>query len=91
MVVHNNIKERDRLQILAWTISIERNILGSDHRKSECGGEMGCVNKAVDMAIPGRKVVVSNADYMYTWCSTNLCLDEFDSKRRFFGGEKYYY
>ena len=66
------------------TIPIERNFFGSDHGKSECDGEVGCVNKAVDMAVLGRKVVVSNADDMYTWCSTNLCLDEVGSKRRFF-------
>lgn len=66
------------------TIAIERNFFGSDHGKSECDGEVGCVNRALDMAVLGRKVVVSDADDIFTWCSTNLCLDEVCSKRRFF-------
>jgi len=41
---------------------IERNFFGSDHGKSECDGEVGCINRAVDMAILGRKTVVSDAN-----------------------------
>ena len=66
-------------------IKIQRNFFGSDHGKSECDGEVGCINRAVDMAILGRKTVVADAEDLYTWCSTsNLCLNEAGSKRRFF-------
>ena len=45
---------------------------------------VGYVNKSLDMAILGRKVIVSNADDMYAWCATHLCLDEVGSKRQLF-------
>lgn len=66
-------------------IQIERNYFGSDHGKSECDGELGCINRAVDMAILGRHACITDAEDMYAWCSkSNLCLDEAGSKRRFF-------
>ena len=36
-------------------LSIERSYFGSDHGKSECDGEVGCINRAVDLAVLGRK------------------------------------
>nr|XP_022298154.1 uncharacterized protein LOC111107308 isoform X2 [Crassostrea virginica] len=62
---------------------IERNYFGSDHGKSECDGEVGSLNRSVDMAIVGRKAIVSDAKDLYSWCMENLCLDEPGSKRTF--------
>ncbi|WAR02999.1 hypothetical protein MAR_009557, partial [Mya arenaria] len=36
-------------------VHIEWNFFGSDHGKSECDGEVGCINRAVDIALLGRK------------------------------------
>lgn len=66
-------------------VHVEWNYFGSDHGKSECDGEVGCINRAVDIALLGRKVIISNAEDMFTWCSeSNLCLDEPGSKRKFY-------
>ena len=70
---------------------IEWNYFGSNHGKSECDGEtecdweVGCVNRAVDIALFGRKIIISNAEEMFEWCAlSNLCFDEIGSKRRLF-------
>ena len=64
---------------------IEWNYFGSNHGKSECEGEVGCINRAVDIALFGRKIIISNAEDMFEWCvSSNLCFDEIGSKRRLF-------
>ena len=72
-------------QISLKDVPIEWNYFGSDHGKSECDGEVGSINRAVDIALLGRKVIISNAEEMFEWCaSSNLCFDEIGSKRRFF-------
>ena len=54
-------------------ISMERGYFGSEHGKSESDGETGVINRALDRAIVGRKVVINSADKMVAWCSDNLC------------------
>ena len=72
-------------QISLKDVHIELNYFGSDHGKSECDGEVGCINRAVDIALLGRKIIMSNAEEMFEWyASSNLCFDEIGSKRRFF-------
>ncbi|WAR25842.1 LOW QUALITY PROTEIN: VRTN-like protein, partial [Mya arenaria] len=66
------------------SIHVDRSYFGSDHGKSECDGELGSINRAVDLTLVGRKVIIKNAEDMSSWCSTsNLSLDEAGSKRTF--------
>lgn len=67
---------------------IERNYFGSDNGKSECDGEVGSLNRSVDMTIVGRKAIVSDAEDLYSWCMEHLCLDEPGSKRTFIHVQK---
>ncbi|WAR05816.1 hypothetical protein MAR_021185 [Mya arenaria] len=52
------------------SIHVDRSYFGSDHGKSECDGELGSINRVVDLALVGRKVVIKNAEDMSSWCST---------------------
>ncbi|XP_038055143.1 uncharacterized protein LOC119727354 [Patiria miniata] len=61
----------------------ERNYFGSEHGKGEGDGEIGVVNRAVDQAILGRKVVINSAKDMWGWCCANLASDSMYSKRSF--------
>ena len=61
----------------------ERNYFGSEHGKGEGDGEIGVVNRAVDQAILGRKVVINSAKDMWGWCRANLASDSMYSKRSF--------
>ena len=61
----------------------ERNYFGSEHCKGESDGEIGVVNRAVDRAILGRKVVINTANDLWGWCCENLASDSTYSKRSF--------
>ena len=61
----------------------ERNYYGSEHGKGEGDGEIGVVNRAVDRAILGRKLVINSAKDMWEWCCENVASDEPFSKRTF--------
>ncbi|WAR09173.1 hypothetical protein MAR_019131 [Mya arenaria] len=64
------------------SIHVDRSYFGSDHGKSECDRELGSINRAVDLALVGRKVVIKNAEDMSSCCSTsNLSLDKAGSKK----------
>ena len=63
---------------------IDRNFFGSDHGKSDCDAEIGVINKSLDMAILGRRVIINNATDMFDFCQEKLIKDEPLSKRNFF-------
>ena len=56
---------------------------GSEHGKNECDGETGVLNRAVDRAIIGNKVIINNAKDMFKFCKENLEINEPLSKRSF--------
>ncbi len=62
----------------------DRNYFGSEHGKSASDGETGVVNRAVDRAIVGRQVIISNFTDMVNWCNDNLCASNAEFTRRFF-------
>jgi hypothetical protein len=45
-------------------VNVERNYFGSEHGKSECDCELGYINRALDMALLGRKGTIANATEM---------------------------
>ena len=65
------------------TRSVVWNFFGSDHGKSECDGELGILNRSLDRAIAGGKVVMTNAEDMVNFCQENLTLDSPDSRRSY--------
>ena len=65
-------------------IEINRNYFGSEHGKGDCDGETGVFNRAVDRAIIGKKVVINDAQDLFTYAKSNLELDETFTKRKFF-------
>jgi hypothetical protein len=65
-------------------VSLEWNYFGSEHGKGEADGEIGVLNRALDLAVKGRKVIINNALEMYNYCcSSDLSYDEPTSKRHF--------
>ena len=65
-------------------IPISRNFLGSEHGKSACDAEIGVLNRAIDRAIIGTKVIINNTEDLFKFCEENLVLDELFTKRRNF-------
>ncbi|XP_022107540.1 uncharacterized protein LOC110988399 [Acanthaster planci] len=63
--------------------SRELNYFGAEYIEGEGDREIAVVNKAVDQAILGRKVVINSAQELWQWCSDNLATDTACSKRRF--------
>ena len=65
--------------------NIERCYYGSEHGKGEGDGEIGCLNRSVDLDILGRRVIINNAEDLYKWCSgpNGLVLNAETSKRSF--------
>lgn len=61
----------------------ERNYYGSEHGKGEGDGEIGVINKAVDKAILGRKIIINSAKEKWEWCSDNFACYEHFSTRKF--------
>jgi hypothetical protein len=64
-------------------IPISRNYFGSEHGKSACDAEIGVLNRAVDRAIIGKKVIINNAKDLYEFCHETLELDDLYNKRNF--------
>ena len=66
-------------------LRITWNFFGSDHGKGEADGELGVLNRSLDKAILGRKVIISNANDICQWSNIpgNMYLDEPGSKRHF--------
>ncbi|KAK6196383.1 hypothetical protein SNE40_001618 [Patella caerulea] len=64
---------------------IEWNFFGSDHRKSEADGELDSLNRALDLGILGRQVIIRCAQDIVDWANDreNLRLDEAGSKSHF--------
>lgn len=52
--------------------------------KSACDAEIGVLNRAVDRAIIGKKVVINNTKDLFEFCQEKLILDEPYTKRNFF-------
>ncbi|XP_060573349.1 LOW QUALITY PROTEIN: uncharacterized protein LOC132731228 [Ruditapes philippinarum] len=65
-------------------IEINRNYFGSEHGKSECDGEIGVLNRSLDRAIIGNKVVLNSAEDVYNYCQSHLKVDDVLSTRNFF-------
>lgn len=65
-------------------IQISRNFFGSEHGKSACDAEIGVLNRAVDRAIIGKKVVINNTKDLFEFFQEKLILDEPYTKRNFF-------
>ncbi len=65
--------------------TISWNYFGSDHGKADADGELGSINRALDAAIRGRQVVISDAREMTTGCNQegHMLIDEPGSKRHF--------
>jgi hypothetical protein len=63
---------------------VNRNYFGSEHGKSECDADIGVLNRLVERAITGNKVIINNAEDLFTFCEANLKLNEILSKRNFF-------
>ena len=63
---------------------VNRNFFGSEHGKSECDGEIGVINQAIDRAILGNKVIINNAEDMFQYCKNHLEINEVLTKRKFF-------
>ncbi|VDI09049.1 Hypothetical predicted protein [Mytilus galloprovincialis] len=55
-----------------FKIPINRNFFGSEHGKSECDGEIGIVNRAIDRAIIGNKVIINNAEDLFKFCQKSM-------------------
>jgi hypothetical protein len=64
-------------------IPISRNFFGSEHGKSACDAEIGVLNRAIDRAIIGKKVIINNTEDLFKFCEENLVLDEPFIKRNF--------
>ena len=66
-------------------LHITWNFFGSDHGKGEADGELGVLNRSLEKAILGRKVIISNANDICQWSNIpgNMYLDEPGSKRHF--------
>ena len=66
---------------------LERNYFGSDHGKSESDGELGCLHRAINMAILGHGCLINNAEDLYKcYASPESAFDTPGHKKTFFVG-----
>ena len=63
---------------------VSRNFYGSEHGKSACDAEIGILNRLIDRAIIGKKVVINNSKDLFNYCKKHLIIDEMFAKRTFF-------
>lgn len=66
------------------THEVNRNYYGSEHGKGQGDGEIGVLNRALDCAVMGRKLIINTAEDMYSWCGANLTLEDEFSRRHFY-------
>ena len=70
--------------LAAESIEINRNYFESEHGKNECDGEIGVINRAIDRAIIGNRVIINNAEDLYKYSQEHLEINEPLTKRKFF-------
>ena len=63
--------------------NIIRCWFGSEHGKGESDGETGIINRELDNAICGRRVIINSAKDAFDYCNGNFTLDKEFSKREF--------
>lgn len=76
MNVRLSTNQKDFLQISLADVPISRNFFGTEHGKSASDAEIGVLNRAIDGAIIGKKVIINNTEDLFKFCEENLVLDE---------------
>ena len=67
-------KSKGPFSDLAFSKSkICRNYFGSEHGKGPSDAETGVINRAIDRAIVGNKVVINNAEELFDFCGPERC------------------
>ena len=67
---------------------VSRAFFGSRHGKGPCDGATGVVKAFVRNAVRARRVIVSNADEMFSYCQEQMTICEGKAKRTFFKVEE---
>jgi len=63
--------------------AVSRNYFGSEHGKSACDAEIGVLNRSIDRAIIGKRVIINSPEDLFEFCQAKLTLDDPVSKRTF--------